>query len=190
LILLRRPDEKLIRRTIQRQRDEPVTYAAIGATRDSVCPPGFMVNHSQALLGHGHDTFQRAKDAMRDYRMLNLGWLRAVPESPGISEGMLVAVMICVWPIHTLNIARIMYVETESNRFGFGYGTTADYPVCGEERFSVIFDPATDEVRFEIFSFSKPSSISTRLGWPVVRQVQRRFCRDSMQAMKRAVLGP
>ena len=46
---------------------------------------------------------------------------------------------------------------------------------------------STGRVRYDILAFSRPHQFSARLGYPVVRRLQKRFGRDSAAAMLRAV---
>ena len=45
-----------------------------------------------------------------------------------------------------------------------------------------------DSVWYDILAFSRPNHFLARLGYPIVRRLQRRFARDSAAAMKRATL--
>jgi hypothetical protein len=42
-------------------------------------------------------------------------------------------------------------------------------------------------VWYDILAFSRPRQLLARLGYPLVRRLQRRFGRDSAAAMRRAV---
>ena len=75
------------------------------------------------------------------------------------------------------------------NRFGFAYGTLDDHMETGEERFSVEFRREDDSVWYDLFAFSRPRHPLARVGRPISRMLQRRFARDSLAAMTRAV-GP
>lgn len=182
---LRRPTADFIDQTIQAQRDTEFTYPHIGLSRESVCPEGYTINQSRAVIGTGEPCFRRAKEAIRNCQMLNVGWLQAVHFAGPIINDSLVPTLVWTMGLYALNVARVVYVDDVegANQFGFGYGTLSEYPVSGEERFTVKFDPTTGDVSYELFSFSKPASLLTRIGWPVVRMSQRRFGRDSIAAM-------
>ena len=85
-----------------------------------------------------------------------------------------------------MNVSRIVYVIDEETRFGFAYGTLPHHVEAGEERFLVGWDREDDTVWYDILAFSRPANLLVRLGNPVARRLQRRFARDSLQAMKRA----
>jgi uncharacterized protein (UPF0548 family) len=44
-----------------------------------------------------------------------------------------------------------------------------------------------DSVWYDIFAFSRPNQFLARLGYPYVRQKQKQFARESMEAMKATV---
>jgi uncharacterized protein (UPF0548 family) len=88
-----------------------------------------------------------------------------------------------------LNACRIVYVVDEPGpvgRYGFAYGTLPDHAESGEERFLVEWDRAAGEVWYDILAFSRPRWLLTRLGYPYMRRVRRRFGRESA-AMVRAL---
>ena len=92
--------------------------------------------------------------------------------------------------IRVFNACRIVAVfgdEGAVSRFGFAYGTLPDHVGTGEERFLVEWDRGDDAVWYDILAFSRPNHVLTRLGYPVVRRLQKRFGRDSAAAMLRAV---
>lgn len=188
LFLLRRPNEAFIQETMESQRDQQLTYPGVGLTRESGCPAGFRKNQWRAVIGAGEEAFLRAKQALADWRMLNLGWVEVVSAPESIREHAHVCTLARTLGVYTLNVARIVYVDDDdaANRFGFGYGTLPEYALSGEERFTVTYDPATQDVVYEIFSFSRPTSLMVRLGQPFVRRAQRRFCCDSVAAMEAA----
>ena len=76
------------------------------------------------------------------------------------------------------------------SRFGFAYGTLPDHAGSGEERFLVEWDRASGEVWYDILAFSRPHWLLTRLGYPYMRRLQKRFGRESAAAMVRAVGNP
>ena len=51
----------------------------------------------------------------------------------------------------------------------------------------VEWDREENSVWYDILAFSRPNQFSARLGYPVVRRLQKRFGRDSAAAMLRAV---
>jgi len=89
-----------------------------------------------------------------------------------------------------LNACRVVYVVDDDgpiSKFGFAYGTLPGHVESGEERFLIEWDRGDDGVWYDIVAFSHPHRFSARLGYPVVRRLQKRFGRDSAASMLRAV---
>ena len=83
-----------------------------------------------------------------------------------------------------MNAAKIVYVVEAPRRFGFAYGTLPGHVESGEER--LLIELADDDsVWYDILAFSRPNHFLTRLGYPFVRRLQKRFSRDSAAAMVR-----
>lgn len=190
MFLIRRPDHAFVQRIVDSQRDQPLMYADVGMTRKSKTPIGFYENKYQAVIGSGEKDYAKAKKQLNEFRMLDLDWIKVVAKPSGIVEGALVATLIRQFGIYSLNVARIVYTELDSDhRFGFGYGTLSEYPVYGEERFSVVYDAASGNVSYEIYSFAKPATMLTKIGWRFVRKVQQRFGPASCDAMRIGICG-
>ena len=88
-----------------------------------------------------------------------------------------------------LNVCRVVYVVEEEQpvrRFAFAYGTLPEHAESGEERFQVEWHE-DDSVWYDIFAFSRPNQLFSRIAYPYVRRKQKQFARDSMRAMKTAV---
>jgi hypothetical protein len=97
-----------------------------------------------------------------------------------------------------LSACRIVYVIDEKTdnssensyfsgppcyRFGFAYGTLEDHVEKGEERFLIEWIIETDEVYFDIFSYSQQNVWFTKLGYPVARYFQNCFGKDCLKLM-------
>ena len=188
MFLLWRPSDNFIQHVVDEQRESQLTYQQIGLTRESVCPPGFSQNQWHSVIGNGEQAFARARNALSQWRMLNLGWIQVVSAPESVQEGGLVCTLARIACVYSLNVAKVVYIDNgeSTHRFSFGYGTLPEYPISGEERFSVAFWPETGDVTFEIFSFSRAATHLTKLGRPLLRQAQRRFSIDSTAVMRAA----
>jgi uncharacterized protein (UPF0548 family) len=187
---VRAPSTEFVRRTVDALRGSEFTYSQVGWTEHSALPTGFTPNGCSSVISNGEVAFRLAIDAIRDYRMLKLGWIEQVGCAEPIAAGSMVCTLARQMGFYTLNVARIVYVDESSpNRFGFGYGTLAEYPLIGEERFTVTLDEHSGDVTYEIFSFSRPKSLVMSLARPIIRIVQRRFFRESSAAMRAACEG-
>lgn len=189
MLLLRKPTTTVIQKLLKDQAKLEFTYAAVGAT-DALPPVGYTVDHTRVQIGAGEHAFTAAKTVLQNWGHFQLGWVEALPRETPIQRGEVVAVVarsMCLW---WLNAARIVYVVDEFEpvrRWGFAYGTMPDHVETGEERFTIEWNRADDSVWYDILAFSRPRHVLARLGYPLVRRLQRRFARDSAATMQRAV---
>ena len=61
--------------------------------------------------------------------------------------------------------------------------------LSGEERFEVVLGPREGSVWFDLLAISRPRAPAWRLGYPLIRRIQRRFAPASLRAMARALDG-
>jgi uncharacterized protein (UPF0548 family) len=113
------------------------------------------------------------------------------PGDTPLESAQVVAVLAKVCGLWWLNACRIVYVVNEQAgdvvRFGFAYGTLPRHAESGEEQFLVEWDKRDGSVWYSILAFSRPRHWLARLGYPLVRRLQRRFGRESAEAMLRVV---
>jgi len=189
MVSLRRPSTETIRGFLTVQSKLGFTYTVVGATA-SLPPADYVVDHTRIKLGQGEEVFMKAKAALGRWQQFRLGWVEVwSPETP-IQTGEVVAVIARNLGLWWLNACRIVYVVDEEEpiqRYGFAYGTLPDHAETGEERFLVERDRASGEVWYDILAFSRPHLLLTRLGYPFVRRVQKRFAKASAAAMLRVV---
>ncbi len=185
MFLFRQPTETAIRAFLQAQARLDFTYSDVGATATHP-PADFVVDHTRVCLGSGDEVFRRAKIGLQGWKQFDLGWLRASPANTPIRSGEFVGVVACTLAVWSLNAARIVYVVEEPRKFGLAYGTLPGHVERGEERFQIeIADD--DSVWYDILAFSQPRHLLTRIGYPFVRRLQKRFGRESAAAMQRLV---
>lgn len=165
------------------------SYADVGATRTGP-PAGWTVDRDVGVVGHGEADFRRGAERVRQLEMFDLPWIALLTPGP-VSAGRPVTFASRQLGVWTLNACRVVYVVDEQDaagaRFGFAYGTLATHAVAGEERFLIEWDRATDEVRFEVFKFSRLRHPLVRAVAPVARAVQRRFSADAIARVRRAI---
>src|SRR3954454_16218468 len=128
MIYFRKPSSESLRRILESQARLDFTYSAVGATAtDGPMPPGFAVDHTRAVLGHGAEVFGRAQSALRRWEQFRLGWLEAFPADTPLRAGETVVVVARILGLWWTNAARIVYTIDEPAvplaRFGFAYGT-------------------------------------------------------------------
>lgn len=169
-----------------RQTIEKVLRRGGNLTCDATAKPAGFWNedHNRTLLGV--NCFDAAQRAIREWRMFDTGWTRiAWPDSP-IQTGVTVAAVIRHLGFWSVNPARIIRVVDEPRRFGFTYATVDGHAEQGHEQFLVEWLD-NGEVWYDLHAFSLPKHWLAWLGYPVTRQLQKRFARDSMRAMRRSV---
>ena len=189
MLSLRKPSAERLRDFLVVQSKLDFTYPAVGATA-AVPPTGYVVDRTRIKLGEGAETFAAAKVALERWEYLRLGWVEAWPSETPIQAGQVVAVIARLFGLWWLNACRIVYVVDEQGpvkRFGFAYGTLPEHAESGEERFTVEWHEQDDAVWYDILAFSRPQQLLARLGYPFARRLQKRFARDSVAAMRRAV---
>ena len=188
VFLLTKPAPKQIERFFARQRNRTFSYREVGHTRKGA-PPGYQVDHNRVQIGEGRAAFARAVEAMRSWKMFDLGWVSAHPQTAPIVPGSTVVLRVRHFGFWSLNACRIVYTIDDEGpivRFGFAYGTLPDHAEKGEERFMVEWHHDDGSVWYDILAFSKPNHTMARLGNPLARMLQKRFVRDSKRAMAKA----
>jgi uncharacterized protein (UPF0548 family) len=188
MFLTHRPSSKDLERFIQQSKDMPLSYERVGIAGES--PIGFHVDESVVCIGNGQAGFERARKALINWAHFELGWVELFPRNPGIEPGSVVAVLVRHLGFWSLNACRVLYVLGDRLRgaqFGFAYGTLVNHAEKGEEIFEVTISPDTDDVFYRIRAVSKPRAVLARVGYPITRELQLRFRRDSVLAMRRAV---
>lgn len=182
------PSEDEVRRFISKQKESGFSYREV-AESDSAIPSGYKVDHNRIQLGRGEDTWQRAVQAIRAWKMFSMPWVNLHWPSAPILVGTDVAVSVLHFGFYSLNACRIVYTVDEEgsvNRFGFAYGTLAEHAESGEERFTVEWKRADDTVWYDILAFSRPRQMLAKLGYPLSWLLQKRFAEGSKAAMVKA----
>lgn len=182
MFLLTKPSPSVVENFLLAARETEFSYPDIGATETSV-PNGYVLDHNRIELG---SDWEGAKKAIRERRMFDIGWVNICWPTTPIETGQNVAIVIRHFGFYSMNAARIVYTIDEHDRFGFAYGTLEDHGESGEERFMV--ECGVDgKIWYDLKAFSRPNQVFAKLGYPVVRMLQKRFAADSKRAMFRSV---
>ena len=191
MFLIAKPTEESIRRFLETQKKSSFSYAEVGATHNGNTPNGYTVDHNRVQLGRGRETFDRAIEAVRSWKMFDLSWTKLYFDDTPIEVGRTVAILIKHFGFWSLNAARIVYVLDETTdaieKFGFAYGTLTEHGERGEERFSVEYHKQDEGVWYDLYAFSQPNYFLAKLGYPASRYLQKQFALESKAAMQRAV---
>jgi uncharacterized protein (UPF0548 family) len=188
MFLRSRPAPAFIEEFLRESQTLPLSYEPIGIAKQS--PPGFTIDEAVGSLGHGLATFERARNALSQWRHFNLEWVELIPRNAGIEPETVVAVLVRHLGFWSLNGCRVLYSigDHESRAaFGFAYGTLTNHAEMGEELFEVEMNPKTEEVIYRIRAVAKPRALPARIGYPITRLLQARFRRDSIVAMRKAI---
>lgn len=177
----------------QAQSHLPLSYHEVGATAGSM-PPGFAHDRNSAVIGRGEAAYLRAVDGLRNWKMFPAAWTRVHAMEEGQKKDSVIAVVFRLLGLYWRSAARIVYEVEEAatpgilKRSGFAYGTLPGHVECGEERFTVAL-LESGEVVYELCAFSRPRYWMARLFNPLARRWQRKFVRESQQALRRHVAG-
>jgi len=188
MFLIRRPSQDEISEFLDRLRELALSYDPVGIARQA--PAGFNADLATAVIGHGQQTFERAKNALAQWRHYEMGWVELFPRGASIETGTVVAVLVRHLGFWSLNGCRVVYGigdRQTGSSFGFAYGTLTNHAELGEEIFEVILAPESGEVIYRIQAVSRPRAAMARIGYPFARYFQERFRRDSLSALQRAI---
>jgi uncharacterized protein (UPF0548 family) len=188
MFCLSRPTDQEIRELIARQQAADLSYPEAGATQGTM-PQGYAVLHQRILLGEGLATFERAREALSQWKMFEMPWISLCWPDVPIHAGNTVVILAYFFGFWSVNFAKIVYVLDEDAtvyRYGFAYGTMPEHAERGEERFLIEWDRSSGAVWYDLLSFSRPNAFLARAAGPVARMLQRRFARESLAAMARA----
>jgi uncharacterized protein (UPF0548 family) len=155
-------------------------------------PAGCVLDDHQVRLGAGRQVFERARAALRDWAMFRVGWVEVCPPCSPIEEGMTFALLargLGVWALFGCRIVRVIEGHGPVELYGFASGTLPGHALSGEERFTIQWDRVEDSVWYDVLAISRPSHFVWRLGYPLLRRIQRRFAPASLRAMAHALEG-
>ena len=162
-----------------RLREQPFSYAPVGATATGAAPAGFHHVEVSTVVGSGDAAFDHAVETLMTWRMHAGAGLRVAASSDRVHEG---AVVRC--RVGALRIpCRVVWVLDEPDAQGFGYGTLPGHPEAGEESFVV--SRAGDVVTLTVTAYSRPGLAVTRWAGPVGRWGQRVMIGRYARAVRR-----
>lgn len=161
----------------------PFSYPEVGGTRTGV-PRGDRVDVTEATLGFGATAFERSRALLRAWTPFEQPWLDLLGAEGPPRAGKVVLLCAAHGAVVSLHACRVVYVQDEPRLYAFAYGTLPVHAARGEERFEVCLHD-DGRVTLRIVAFSRPSRLVFRLGWPVMRVMQRRFARGAVAVMRR-----
>jgi uncharacterized protein (UPF0548 family) len=191
MFFIRRPTAQFLQRFQRIAEEDSFSYKELRATLKDPLPAGYNIDHNRVRLGHGEDVFERARKALSEWKMFDLGWIELIHPDAPVAPGQTVLILARAWGLYALSASRVIAMidsdDVDIRRWGFCYGTLQHHVERGEERFTVEYHPKSTEVWYDILAFSRPQHLLARIGYPFSRAAQRRFVHDSKAAMLRTI---
>jgi len=160
----------------------------------------FSVNQHIISLGKGRAVFDKASTLLNNFVNVNaLGWIEVHAHQtsksmslrdlrPGDALCTLARCFGVVWVLNPCRVIAADYHQCQGGRRGqvtqIAFSTLNGHLLAGEERFRVIRCEQTDEVTFDMFSFSRPANLFGLIALPYVRWVQGRFFAEQAVMMR------
>ena len=157
-----------------------LSYESIGMTKAPPVASPYRLDRVSTDVA----SFDHAVDALRGWRAHAAAHARIAPADAPILVGQNVVLAMPLPLMTAIAPCRIVWVIDEADAFGFAYGTLRGHPEEGEESFVVKRD--ADRTWFEITALSRPATITSRLGSPVARRIQRRVTADYLAGIRDA----
>lgn len=195
VVLLNKPDPKSIDEFIASLSEKSFSYEEVGNTarmndHRHALVKNYRIAHFRFPLGHGAETYERAKRALRQWKSFDLKWVHFCWPEFEPKPGLDMAIMghnLGLWMINAVRVVEVYEEVAPVHRYGFIMGTLPDHMIVGEERMQVEWHPEDDTVWYELLSFSRKRRWLSKFGAFHVHRMQRRFALESGQAMNKAV---
>jgi uncharacterized protein (UPF0548 family) len=104
--------------------DAELTYQEVGATAGDL-PAGYHQLTRSVLIGHGHQVFARAGDALCRWQAQLGAGLQVSASAPTAVAGAVVILGLRIGSLRLQAPCRVVYAVDEPRRRGFAYGTLA-----------------------------------------------------------------
>jgi len=150
-----------------------LTYNEVGATAGDL-PAGYHHLTRSVPIGHGHQVFAAAGDAVCRWQVQLGAGLQVSASAPTAVTGAVVIVGLRVGLLRLQAPCRVVYTIDEPRRRGFAYGTLAGHQESGEEVF-VFYNHTETTVSFKVMAFSRPATRLAKVAGPVSIIVQRQI---------------
>lgn len=182
VLTLRAPSEAALASFVTAQGATALSYPEVGATRGEL-PAGYTIDRRRETIGPA-SAFDRACAAIDRWEMQRGAGMTVHPIEPP-REGLVVALVARVGLAYATSACKVVYTVDEPDRYGFAYGTLADHPVAGEERFVV--ERSGDQLTIELLAFSRANALLFKLGKPIARRKQLALGAAYVEALRRHV---
>lgn len=160
-----------------------LTYSEVGATMGDLPGQYHQFRHS-VPLGHGHQVFAGAGDALHRWQVQLRAGLQVAASSPAAEAGAVLILGLGVGSLGLRAPCRVVYAVDEPRCRGFAYGTLAGHPESGEEAF-MIEHHDDDLVSFRITAFSRPATRLAKIAGPLGAVAQRQITARYLRSLTR-----
>ena len=166
-------------------------YVGFGATipgSQVAIPDNYHRNHIRAAMGEGEPVFKAVAAAILRKQGVDLGWVTLQGAvAPDAELVMLAKVLGTRWHL-PLQVVDVYEMELSGSLIaGFSYATRHGHMLRGEERFCAEWDLQSNQVTYEIFSFSQPDRLLAKIGWRYIVHLQKSFLSASVSAIQQAI---
>ena len=158
------------------------------ASPGAEAPEGLTARERTVELGTGDEVWARAAATVAGWQIKKRVGFRVDPDAP-VAAGQDVSLRFGLGRIRLHEPVRVIWVDSEGDRRGFGYGTRRGHPITGEEAFLVERGP-DGSVCFRVRSVSRVSGGRWRLLAPLIRLAQPWFLRRYARAAFALVRAP
>jgi uncharacterized protein (UPF0548 family) len=199
---LKKPTDDELFELVREFRSEEFSHQNVGTTKDwrshtfakmpdTKVVDGDLWQFRRVAVGKGETDFCNAVAAIRAGVCFDLPWVDCFQQRD-FEKGDDFCLSTRAFGIWSSNFCRIVYSREESNddraMFSLGVGTLPCHAAEGEERLSISWTFATDEVDFLIGSFSQPRTWLTHLFVLYLRRQQKRFAVEAAQRVATEVV--
>lgn len=167
-----------------RDRGTKLTYPDRGLTRIGCAPEGYRISRRRIDVGFGKEAFGRLAEGILSWQLHRLAGLTVQADAPRALPGIRVVSGFGIGPLRIRAPCQVIWVEEDSGRAGFGYGTLDGHPESGEESFRAVLE-ADGRVCFELFAYSRHANWFYTLGAPVATYCQQLVTGRYLSAARR-----
>jgi uncharacterized protein (UPF0548 family) len=107
-----------------------LTYPEVGATAGDL-RDGYHHLARRVLIGHGHQLFADAGDAVQEWRVQVESGMRVSASSRTAEPCAVLILGLAIGPLRLNAPCRVVYAVNEPRRRGFAYCTLTGHPECG-----------------------------------------------------------
>ena len=192
MFFFKKPGPESISEFLVAQKQQQFSYEHVGASRTKA-PSGYVVDHNRIQLGEGRIVFDRAKNAIKQWKMFNMRVARIILAGHvPIVEGATVAITVSHLGFWSLNAARIVYTSRNKAQSNGTDSLTVRCPTTlkwAKNASPSSFTPADESVWYDLYAFSRPRALA-RLALPLHTSLAETICVRFENRDARAVAEP